>query len=420
MRLRTLTLENFRGFKSLKLTFEPEVTVLVGINGSGKSTILDALAVALSQLATGIRTSPGRGRRFSDADVHKGAPHTRVTLTTEVMGKELEWSIAHVRTGYPREVSSHLSELREVIDRIQASIRDGEAVHLPLAVYYPVNRAVLDIPKRIRERHSFSSLSAYDEALVGGEGNFRRFFEWFREREDLENENKVRRNQPTLFTDPQLNAVRKAIERFMPDFRDLRIERAPQRMLVSKRGETFAVEQLSDGEKCMLALVGDLARRLVLANEGSSSPLDEPAVVLIDEIDLHLHPGWQRDVVGRLRETFPKTQFVLTTHSPQVLSTVPARCVRLLENFEVCDAPAETEGGDSNAILADVMGVSERPAWVEELIGSISRCIDDDDLDGAKRYLAELEGKRSHRDAEFVRLSALVRFLEGASNARDS
>lgn len=420
MRLRKLILESFRGFESLALDFDPHVTVLVGINGSGKSTILDALAVALSQLATGIRTSAGRGRRFSDADVRTGSPHTRVTLVAEVMGKELAWSVAHVRAGRPREVSSHLAELREVIERVQVSIRDNEDVRLPLAVYYPVNRAVLDIPKRIRERHRFDALSAYDDALIGGEGNFRRFFEWFREREDLENEIRARRDQPTLFADPQLEAVRKAIERFMPEFRDLRIERAPQRMLVSKRGEIFAVEQLSDGEKCMLALVGDLARRLVLANAASTAPLDEPAVVLIDEIDLHLHPGWQRMVIGRLRDTFRGCQFVVTTHSPQVLSTVPARSVRLLEDFTAYEPRAETKGGDSNAILADVMGVSERPEWVEEKIRSISQCIDEDDLEGAKRHLEELQQLRSSQDSEVIRLRALVRFLEGSSDAHNS
>lgn len=89
MKLRKLTLESFRGFRSLSLDFDPNVTVLVGINGSGKSTILDALAVAFSQLATGIRTSPGRGRRFSDADVHTGSPHTRVTVVAKRNLEEL-------------------------------------------------------------------------------------------------------------------------------------------------------------------------------------------------------------------------------------------------------------------------------------------------------------------------------------------
>lgn len=419
MKLRNLTLESFRGFESLLLDFEPHVTVLVGINGSGKSTILDALAVALSQLTTGIRTSPGRGRRFSDTDVRTGSSHARVTLSAEVLGKSLVWSIAHVRAGRPREVSSHLTELRDVIGEVQRSIRDNESVHLPLAVYYPVNRAVLDNPRRIRKRHDFDALSAYDEALVGGEGNFRRFFEWFREREDLENQLKVR-GQPGFVTDPQLESVRNAIERFMPDFKNLRIERAPQRMLVTKGDETLAIEQLSDGEKCMLALVGDLARRLVLANAGSSSPLDEPAVVLIDEVDLHLHPGWQRQVVERLRETFPGCQFVLTTHSPQVLSTVSAQSIRLLDDFAVHEVPTETEGADSNAILAKVMNVAERPQWALKIIQSISESIEADDLTGAAQKLDELKTRRGGDDAEIIRLQTLIRFLEGPLDAHDS
>ena len=193
---------------------------------------------------------------------------------------------------------------------------------LPLVVYYPVNRAVLDIPLRIRTRHRFDRLAAYDGALSGDRNSFRVFFEWFREREDLENELRTDRAE---FRDPQLQAVRRAVERFLPGFTGLRVRRSPLRMMVDKEREELIVNQLSDGEKCTLAMVGDVARRMAIANPGIRDPLEGEAVVLIDEIDLHLHPGWQRHIVGALRETFPNCQFLLSTHSPQILSHVESR-----------------------------------------------------------------------------------------------
>ncbi len=415
MRIERLQLEAFRGFSTLDLALDPRLTVLVGVNGSGKTSLLRAIAVLLSQILTGIRTSPGRGPRFADTDVLEGSSSTRVTATAMLLDRRVTWSLVHVRRGHPREVASDLAPLRESVERVQLSIREGKQIQLPLAVYYPVDRAVLDIPQRIRQRHEFDAVSAYDGALSGSGASFRLFFEWFREREDVENQHRARSqsSQRPLLTYPQLAAVRVAVERLMPDFHDVRIERPPSRMVVSKGGLALSMEQLSDGEKCTLALAGDLARRLVLANPSSAAPLDEEAVVLIDEVDLHLHPGWQREIVPRLLATFPGCQFILTTHSPQVLSAVTAGSLRLLEDFQVYGGDMPTLGRDSNAILAEVMGVPERPADTKARIDSIARAIDDDHYDVARAKLDELGRIVSERDAEVVRLRALLHFLEG-------
>ena len=421
MRLERLSLQDFRGFSALELELDPRLTVLVGVNGSGKTSLLRAAAALLSQVLTGIRTSPGRGPRFADADVTAGHSSTRVTATAQLLGHRVTWSLAHVRPGYPREVTSDLVPLRETVERVQASIRDDKQMSLPLGIYYPVDRAVLDIPQRIRRRHQFEPVSAYDGALSGSSANFRLFFEWFREREDLENEKRARDPYKGLFealrdgppfVDPQLSAVRTAVERLMPGFHDLHIERSPYRMVVSKGDRALSMEQLSDGEKCSLALAGDLARRLVLANPSSAAPLDEEAVVLIDEVDLHLHPGWQREVVPRLLAAFPGCQFILTTHSPQVLSTVPVESLRLLEDFNVYRGQLPTRGRDSNAILSEVMGVPERPGDIKRRIDSIVQAIDEDRYEAARAELTELAGIVSEHDAEVVRLRALLRFLE--------
>ena len=180
----------------------------------------------------------------------------------------------------------------ELHDRLNVFFgTNGSGKSSILDAYYPVNRAVLDIPLRIKERHSFDLLSAYSDSLTGG-ANFRAFFEWFREREDLENENRKYADQLIKpegyqFPDRQLEAVRAALMLFMPEFTNLTVRRNPLRMEVEKNGKTLRVNQLSDGEKCLMAMVGDLARRMAIANPVRPNPLEGEGIILIDEIDLH-------------------------------------------------------------------------------------------------------------------------------------
>jgi len=142
-------------------------------------------------------------------------------------------------------------------------------------------------------------------------------------------------------------------------------------MEARKENQHFDIRQLSDGEKCLLALAGDLARRLTIANPGMRNPLEGQAVVLIDEAELHLHPEWQHRIVPDLLETFPNCQFVLTTHSPQVLTHVRCENIRCLVQTGQTVAvvqPDGTYGQDSNFLLRTLMGSSCRPKNIDEEI----------------------------------------------------
>lgn len=282
---------------------------------------------------------------------------------------------------------------------------------LPVVVLYNVNRAALDIPDRIRKRHDFGQFTAYDGALNRGESNFRLFFEWFRLREDLENE--IRLNQSPEFRDSQLDAVRKAIEGLVPGFSNPRVRRAPtQRMTVTKGDQELEISQLSDGEKCLMALVGDLARRLSIAQPQSATPLLGQGVALIDELELHLHPAWQREVVPALTRVFPGVQFILSTHSPQVLSELVADRVLLLEpvNRTIRVAhPSSTYGRDTNRILEDVMNVCDRPARIKEKIDALYLSLADDRFEDAATLLRDLEGTLGADEPELVRAGVLIK-----------
>ena len=283
-----------------------------------------------------------------------------------------------------------------------------ESTLLPLAVYYPVNRAVLDIPLRRRKRHPFDRLAAYDQALSGNWNSFRIFFEWFREREDLENEYRIERRR---HRDTQLQAVRKAIERFLLGCRNLKVKRSPLRMVVEKDRKELVVNQLSDGEKCMLAMVGDLARRMAIANPHMNDPLECDAIVLVDEIELHLHPAWQRKVADALSETFPNSQFILSTHSPAILGHLQAEKIWALRRSEgqvSAVRPQDSYGKTIDRLLEDVMEVPSRLPEIEDEISELYSAIERNKLQVARRHFRDLS-KKVGNDPALVKADIHIR-----------
>ncbi|MGB7708859.1 MAG: AAA family ATPase [Microcoleus sp.] len=413
MKVKRLKMNSFRGISDLTLEFDTdEPTVLIGINGVGKSSILDCLAILLSWLTKRIQTPNSSGRSFNEDDIKNGCKETHNEITISINDwPEVVWSLTKVRKGRSKDTSSNLGDLKGVVDRIHDELDATSYAALPLAVYYPTNRAVLDIPLKIRTKHSFQQITAYDEVLTGGQIDFRRFFEWFRDREDLENE--LRLNGSNEYRDRQLEAVRDAIANLLDGFSNLRVRRSPLRMTVEKQGDELIVNQLSDGEKCLLALAGDLARRLAIANPNPSCyPLDGFGVVLIDEIELHLHPKWQRAIIPNLAKTFPNCQFIITTHSPQVISDL--KWVHLLRSTSegIIIERIPSFGKDSNRILETLMGTPERPQEILESLRELFHFIDKGELGNARQLRQELADKMGEEDPEFVRADWLIKRKE--------
>jgi predicted ATP-binding protein involved in virulence len=236
--------------------------------------------------------------------------------------------------------------------------------NLPLPVYYHVNREFFDdipVPQETYKQYWSKRVNVYDQALTGVRISFKSFFEWFKELEDVENE---LRRDASDYRDRHLEAVRRAICSVLPGFSNLRVRRTPMQMAVTKQERELIIDQLSDGEKGLVALAGDLARRLAIANPGLADPLQGNGVVLIDEIESRLHPAWQREIIPALTRTFPNCQFIVTTHSPQVLSQVKPNAIYHLEATAqgiVVRRPERAFARDSDRIIEDLMGVPEHP-----------------------------------------------------------
>ena len=409
MKVKRLKMNSFRGISDLTLEFDTdEPTVFIGINGVGKSSILECLAILLSWLTKRIQTPNSNGRSFNEDDIKNGCKETHNEITISINDwSEVVWSLTKVRKERSKDTSSNLGNLKKVVDRIHSQLDANPHEALPLAVYYPTNRAVLDIPLEIKTKHSFEPITAYDEVLTGGQIDFRRFFEWFREREDLENE--LRLNNTNEYRDRQLEAVRYAIANLLDGWSNLRVRRSPLRMTVDKQGEEVIVNQLSDGEKYLLALAGDLARRLAIANPNPEcKPLEGSGVVLIDVIELHLHPKWQRAIIPNLKKTFPNCQFIITTHSPQVISDL--KWVHLLKSTSegIAIDRVPSFGKDSNRILETLMGTPERPQQIKDDIDRLFQLIDDEKFDEARELRQQLAKIMKDEDPNFVRADWLI------------
>jgi len=292
------------------------------------------------------------------------------------------------------------------------------SANIPLVVYYPVNRAVFEVRVTIPEDQDYTQARAYEGALEGVSVDFQTFFEWFRNREDIENEERINNSS---YRDREVEAVRRAVETMVPGFSNPKVRRASPRMVVTKRDEQsgreteLQIDQLSDGEKCWLAMVGDLARRLAIANPGLEDPLHGQGVVLIDEIELHLHPAWQRMAVPGLADTFPNCQFIVSTHSPQVLSQVKPDAIYLLEQTSEgikVYRPTSSYGRDSNRILEEIMGVSERPDHIKRDLHKYFQLIDEGKMREAEKLRKKLEKEIGPDEPEFVKADVLIRRKE--------
>lgn len=392
---------NYRGLRTGCINFDPRLTVVVGKNGSGKSSVLQAVATAVSWIVARIRSEKGVGLYVDDLSVTNGHQNAQIVATFDEFGSVIIPN--KTKSGLPKRYGIDLNGLRgysnEIREQLEASNFQSS---VPVFALYGVKRAVIDIPLRIRNTEEHM-LETYKDCLNGA-AKFRDFFMWFRNQEDLENELRLDEEGNETFSSRELSAFRRAMLGFMPEYTNVRVRRKPLRMTVKKNGEELNVAQLSDGEKIYLALIGDLCRRLVLANPTLEDPLNGRGIVMIDEVDLHLHPKWQGEVAQRLMDVFPNLQFIITTHSSQVINRVATDKLRILGDGEVRTADY-SYGMPTNVVLKDIMGVeSEQPIEVVEAFDNVYTAIAEGNLQRAQQLLNELVAKvPSHPELTRIR-----------------
>jgi predicted ATP-binding protein involved in virulence len=452
MRVKYLRIKNFRGISELALNFDKtEPTILIGINGAGKSSVLDCISILLSlcYLSSKDKLLFNETKKIKEnsslSSIVKNEIYNSVLWQLNAKNNDFKYHMAlndediknyenKTENQIVIEIQENESEAQEdlkkeilitankvngeyiesplgdSIDQVMENLRVLENVGSPLWVYYPVSRLIQDISLENYNEDIFEQVS--NKSFLDKQIDFASFFEWFRNREDLENEEL--RDNPK-HQDTQLHAVRNAISEVVPSFSNLRVRRSPLRMTVVKQGQELIINQLSDGEKCLIAMVGDLARRLAITSPALDDPLLGNGIVLIDEIEQHLHPGWQYEIIPALTRTFPNCQFIVTTHSPIVLSQVKPEGIFCLEKRDgkvIAYHPDSSYGRDTNRILEDLMGVPERPQVFKDKLRELFRFIDDGNIDKAKELQHQLEESIGSDEPEFARADVLIRRKE--------
>ena len=417
MRVTRLELANVRAIEAAELRFWPGFNLVVGVNGVGKTTVLDALAVCLSDVVQ--RTNAHRGRvvRFKAEDIRMGADALDVACDIE-NGKENEPHVYAIhkpraiaapqarQAGKPRKQVHDTPEKAGFIGEAPRIATGNEPEGRPLAVLFSTNRAVPSERAPTGRAAVGGVESAFSSALSDRWLRLGELEAWMRAQEALKPERPA--------AGRILGAMEEAVTRFLPGFRNLRTSGEGVRsrsLLIDHDATTLPVRLLSDGERGVLAMVLDLTRRLAYANPEMKDPAAEAeAVVLIDEIELHLHPAWQRWIVANLTRTFPKCQFIATTHSPQVIGEVEHDRIQIIADGQVY-SPSHSFGVDSSRVLEEIMGADPRTEDVKALLSKISRMIGDERYDDASALLAELSSRLGENDPEVTRIWTLLDFM---------
>lgn len=477
--INKLKVVDFRGLNEVDVTFHPELTILIGNNGAGKSAILDALSMSLSWFGANVRKEDTTASSIKEDDISTNNSAHYAAIVSEIeLNKESHFSmmLSKVKDGHRERRDSELVEIKSLSGMYRFSNDFSKNFNLPIIAHYTVFRSVgvskaelINSQKKLKEK-KWSKLLAYEHALkenhdfsgflawlirfdavekqmnrgeTGSEiselseeiGSLKSFISQFDENNSnpeaslnsirelisskiirLEQLEKDQKRSELIGRLGSLDLVFEAINIFMPGLDGMHLDYTGDYidLKMYKDKSPISVLHLSQGEKSLMALVGDVARRLIMLNPGRDNALEGQGVVMVDEIDLHLHPEWQQKVVGRLRKTFPNIQFILTTHSPQVLSTVKNENIRVVDrnNNLVFTPYAKSYGEESQNVMQAIMGVDPQPPVPErEELKNLTELVDSGRYESAyaQKLLNELTNSLSDNHPQLLRIKRSIR-----------
>jgi predicted ATP-binding protein involved in virulence len=413
MKIKTLDIAGLRAFEQASFTFQAGLNLIVGVNGVGKTTTLDALRISLSKILPQITSTRSKKMSFPDEDIRIGNDSMTITTGFEikdntwklVVHKQLESFIENDSTNLRNQTTAtpDIEEFIPSIDKLSFSLKKSKTQ--TIAVYYSTKRSFMTDQKPSKAASSGGQAAAFAESLLDSRAfSLKEAAEWMNARETLGKELPKYKKQ--------VADLQKAANYFLPNCNNLHAVREPSpKLMIEKDGKLLNVKQLSDGERGLLTIVLDLAKRLSFANPILDNPIkDGRAIVLIDELDLHLHPQWQRMVVERLITTFPNCQFIVTTHSPQIIGEVAPERITIISDNQVYQ-PDRSFGIDSSRILEELMDTKIRTSKVETQLNKLFHLIDEERLDEGMYIILVLESDLVENDPELTRAKTLIDFL---------
>lgn len=413
MKLKKIRIINYRCFKDADIDFDEHTTLIVGKNGAGKTAILDAVAVAVSTFLLGINGGVSRSISKDDAryEFHDldGTvdPQHQFPVSIESIGDCLDnHDVKWVRSLNSESGNTTIKEARELTNiskETQKKIMTGDkSLILPLISYYGTGRlyAQKKEKKNIKSLTEFKRQVGYVDCMAA-ESNEKLMLNWFQIQtlKSLQEQQRTGKVENPLLLKTVEKAICKCFERISGSKNaSIIFDLDTHRLVLDFEGtdgslQKFAMDEMSDGYKNTLSMIGDIAYRMAVLNPmlGDKVLEETSGVVVIDEIDLHLHPQWQQTIISDLNIIFPKLQFIVSSHAPAVINSVAKEQIRILDNGEIYMPAAQTYGRDANSILREVMNVSERPMDIKQRMNLFYSYMDENNYQEADKVLTEIE-----------------------------
>jgi predicted ATP-binding protein involved in virulence len=427
MIIEKINIKNFRCFSNIEVKFDPHLNVFVGINGSGKTALLSAIRVSIGSFFLGLSQQVEKQIGIADSDVRlvnfesnfESKTPSAIITHGLVNGKKGVWErTKEKQTKYAKTHHKKATFIKqEAKNLLDAVIENGKDIRLPLIAYYSTERLNIDTKATQSVEILGSRLRGYFNALQFS-SNRKVFEAWFFKQEIARIQSTQRREEKPYY---HLELVRKCLIQCIPNCKDIYADFMTNKITMTFEDDSRQpFDNLSDGVLVMLTMISDIAYRCVLLNPDMGLEANNTeGVVLIDEIELHLHPSWQRHVISDLRKVFPNIQFFITTHSPQVVSAVPKDSLFILKD-DVEDGQkikkilknTHSEGRDSNAILVDIFGVNPRPKEYAQKLGSFYQYIEDENIEAAQTVFEDLVTIWGNFDTEIVRANMFLADLK--------
>lgn len=423
MKIHKIEIENFKLFKNAEFEFDKEFNLIIGINGSGKTSLLRAIAVSLGGWANSYIKNDKNLRPIEASEVRELQTDGRfdklrkTTILTEgsveiidrfgnyrsnaeyhlkrqkIDNDETTLSayIKYYKTSdfYPLNFSDLSSDILRYIE-------NGRFFNLPLIAFYECDR-LWEVENKLNTeaaaKKQYSRFDPYVDCFHTG-ANHTAIGEWLLKYELV----KLQQKKETPVLEAIKNAARNALEKCI----DISFDFEEGRVIVDFEDNiSVPFEHLSDGQRTILGLFCDIARRAAILNPHFEGEANEKTngVVLIDELDLHLHPRWQISIIENLQKTFPNIQFICTTHSPILLRSIEKEKIIVLENGEQSELDFFTKGRDINSILDDLMGVPKRTKEYENKVDNLFGFLEDENVEKAEEILNELKKDYGEKDS---------------------
>lgn len=418
MYLKKMTLRNFKCFEEISIDFHKKLTVIVGVNGAGKTSLLEGAAIAISTMfmpldgtkSRGIDKAQVRLQSFPSGSMVDVQPQYPVTVFASAVldGQEISWQRS-LNKAKGNTTYGEAKELTSIAESYQDRLRSGDsALVLPLIAYYGTGR--LWDYHREKQNEIFETNTRTNGYIdsVDGTANIKLMMNWFAKM----TVQKYQNQESGLGGVPELDAVFSAMEKCYERITGVANTKMQYNMATKELDVVYTdkddervripLNQLSDGYKSTVSLVADIAYRMAVLNPQLLGNVCEKTdgIVLIDEVDLHLHPSWQQRILGDLTAIFPRVQFIVSTHAPAVINTIHAENLLLLDGHDLYEVPGEVYGRDVNAILNGTMDTAERPVEVKKMFSDFYECLNQTKYDQAERVLDDLEALIGNNDSD--------------------